>query len=63
MKGAIEVVTRYLAKELGSPRLRVNVVAAGLTLNVSKTPAECSFRSGDVDVSVVTGDSRGRGEF
>jgi enoyl-[acyl-carrier-protein] reductase (NADH) len=30
MKGAIEVLTRYLAKELGSRRIRVNVVAAGV---------------------------------
>jgi NAD(P)-dependent dehydrogenase (short-subunit alcohol dehydrogenase family) len=29
MKGAVEVLTRYLAKELGSRRITVNVVAPG----------------------------------
>lgn len=29
MKGAVEVLTRYLAKELGSKRINVNVVAPG----------------------------------
>ncbi len=29
MKGAVEVLTRYLAKELGSGRIAVNVVAPG----------------------------------
>jgi NAD(P)-dependent dehydrogenase (short-subunit alcohol dehydrogenase family) len=31
MKGAIEIFTRYLAKELGSRRIRANVVAPGAT--------------------------------
>jgi len=31
MKGAIEVFTRYLAKELGSRKITVNVVAPGIT--------------------------------
>jgi NAD(P)-dependent dehydrogenase (short-subunit alcohol dehydrogenase family) len=30
MKGAIEVLTRYLAKELGSRKISVNVVAPGI---------------------------------
>jgi NAD(P)-dependent dehydrogenase (short-subunit alcohol dehydrogenase family) len=30
MKGAVEVLTRYLAKELGSRRIRANVVAPGI---------------------------------
>jgi NAD(P)-dependent dehydrogenase (short-subunit alcohol dehydrogenase family) len=29
MKGAIEVLTRYMAKELGARRITVNVVAPG----------------------------------
>jgi len=29
MKGAVEVLTRYLAKELGSRNIAVNVVAPG----------------------------------
>ncbi|MCO4292947.1 SDR family oxidoreductase [Solitalea sp. MAHUQ-68] len=29
MKGAVEVLTRYMAKELGSRKIRVNVVAPG----------------------------------
>jgi NAD(P)-dependent dehydrogenase (short-subunit alcohol dehydrogenase family) len=29
MKGAIEVLTRYMAKELGSRRIAVNVIAPG----------------------------------
>jgi NAD(P)-dependent dehydrogenase (short-subunit alcohol dehydrogenase family) len=29
MKGGIEVLTRYMAKELGERRIRVNVIAPG----------------------------------
>lgn len=29
MKGAVEVLTRYMAKELGAQRIRANVVAPG----------------------------------
>jgi NAD(P)-dependent dehydrogenase (short-subunit alcohol dehydrogenase family) len=30
MKGAVEVFTRYLAKELGPRRIRANVIAPGI---------------------------------
>jgi NAD(P)-dependent dehydrogenase (short-subunit alcohol dehydrogenase family) len=35
MKGAIEVLTRYLAKELGPRRIAVNVVARALLPPIS----------------------------
>jgi NAD(P)-dependent dehydrogenase (short-subunit alcohol dehydrogenase family) len=40
MKGAIEVFTKYLAKELGSKGIRANVVAPG--------PIETDFNSGTI---------------
>jgi NAD(P)-dependent dehydrogenase (short-subunit alcohol dehydrogenase family) len=32
MKGAVEVLTRYMAKELGPRRIRVNTVAPGAVM-------------------------------
>ncbi|QDK42929.1 hypothetical protein DOM21_16015 [Bacteriovorax stolpii] len=40
LKGAIEVMTRYMAKELGPRRIAVNTIAPG--------PIETDFRGGDV---------------
>jgi len=40
MKGAIEVFTKYLAKELGSKGIRANVVAPG--------PVETDFNKGQI---------------
>lgn len=31
LKGAVEIFTRYMAKELGARKIRVNVVAPGAT--------------------------------
>ncbi len=40
MKGAIEVFTKYLAKELGAKNIRANVVAPG--------PVETDFNNGAI---------------
>jgi len=42
LKGAIEVLTRYLAKELGERKIAVNVVAPGGNRNGFRRKARCA---------------------
>lgn len=45
MKGAIEVPSRYLAKELGARKISVNVVAPGSRKAGASRSSRCSTRS------------------
>jgi NAD(P)-dependent dehydrogenase (short-subunit alcohol dehydrogenase family) len=60
-KGAIEVLTRYLAKELGPRRITANVVAPGPVQTDFSGGKESVMQSQEEHVALITGANKGIG--